>query len=230
MYIQTISNSYQPKTDVFNTFKNEPKIRNGYRTRTYRNHNYEKAENKVKLSAAIGGILGALIPAMIFAKKQNTNIFKLEYGIKEMLTVSSGGILGGTVAGIIENKKQHTKHKVKEGVFQFLNATVPLATIPLINNFVENSPKLNNIPCKIAGTAAGLLGGMVIAADLSNRIIDPKDKEPDRKLNYKDAMANIDDALGALVLAKLPLVNHLPIETALPAIYAWCGYRAGQNN
>ena len=119
MYIQTTNYSYKPKTDVFSTFKNEPKIRNCVVPRTYRYHNVEKAENKVKFAAAAGAIAGALVPAILFARKQKTNLFKIEYGMKEMLGVSSGAIVGGTAAGIIADKKKNVKHKVKEGIFQF---------------------------------------------------------------------------------------------------------------
>ena len=230
MYIQTINNSYKPKTNAFSAFKNEPRIRNGNSTRTYRYHNTNKSENKVKIASWLGGILGATIPVLTFTKKQNKNIFKLHYGMKEMLLTSSSAIAAGTISGILADKKQNSRPKIKEGIFQMLNATVPLLTIPPIIDFMKNSPKLNNTPCKLLGTVSGLFAGMVVAADLSNRINDPKDIEPDRKLNYKDSLANLDDAIGALVLVKVPFINKLPIEPALPAIYAWCGYRAGQSN
>lgn len=230
MIIQTTNYAYQPKTNVFSAFKNEPQIRNGSSSRTYRYHNIKKSENKVKAASALGGIIGALVPVLIFAKKQNKNILKLDYKLKEMLSVSVGAIFGGTAAGIVADKKKNARPKIKEGIFQLLNASIPLLTIPPITEFMKNSPKLNNIPCKVAGVTAGLFAGMVVAADLANRINDPKDVEPDRKLNYKDALANLDDVMGALVLAKLPLIDKLPIEPLLPAIYAWCGYRAGQNN
>lgn len=231
MFIQTTRNSYQPKTDVFSTFHSEPRIRNYYTTRTYRYHNVEKSNNNVKAASAVGGLMGAFLPLLYFAKKQKIrNPFKMHYGIKEMIGVSSGAIALGTTAGVVSDSKKNARPKIKEGIFQFLNATIPLLTIPPISEFMQNSPKLNNIPCRIMGTAAGLFGGMVVAADIANRIVDPKDVEPDRKLNYKDALANIDDALGALVLTKFPFINKLPVEPVLPFIYAWCGYRAGQNN
>ena len=78
--------------------------------------------------------------------------------------------------------------------------------------------------------AVGLLVGMYGSAALSNIICDPKDIHPDRKLNVKDALANMDDALGILVLAKFPLVNKLKINYVLPFIFAACGYRAGKSN
>ena len=67
-------------------------------------------------------------------------------------------------------------------------------------------------------------------AKASNLITDPKDRYPDRRLNMKDAIANVDDVVGGLILAKFPLIDKLHIEKTLPFIYAWCGYRAGQNS
>ena len=76
----------------------------------------------------------------------------------------------------------------------------------------------------------GLIVGMYGAASLSNVISDPQDKQPDRKLTLLDCVANIDDAVGALVLAKFPCANKLHLESFLPLIYAYCGYRAGKSN
>ena len=76
----------------------------------------------------------------------------------------------------------------------------------------------------------GLLVGMYGSAALSNVITDPKDKFPDRKLTPKDALANIDDGLGALTLAKISIIEKLNITRFLPIVYTACGYRAGQSN
>ena len=78
--------------------------------------------------------------------------------------------------------------------------------------------------------AGGLLVGMYGAASISNLICDPHDKRPDRKLTLLDCIANIDDAIGVLVLAKFPLVDKLHLEKLLPFIYTYCGYRAGKSN
>ena len=89
---------------------------------------------------------------------------------------------------------------------------------------------LNNNTFKISGTLAGLLAGMPIAAALSNKINDPHDKVPDRKLTIKDSIANIDDAIGVLVLTKVPIAEKLHVDKILPVIFSWCGYRAGMSN
>ena len=124
------------------------------------------------------------------------------------------------------NKK---KEKMDEGVFQFMNATVPLLFVHPVTKFLENSKSLkDNKIARIVGIAASLLVGMKGAAVLSNFINDPNDKVPDRKLTMKDAVANIDDALGALAIAKVPFAAK--VEKIIPLIFVWCGYRAGQSN
>ena len=98
-----------------------------------------------------------------------------------------------------------------------------------VTKFLENSKSLkDNKIARIVGIAASLLVGMKGAAVLSNFINDPNDKVPDRKLTMKDAVANIDDALGALAIAKVPFADK--VEKIIPLIFVWCGYRAGQSN
>ena len=89
---------------------------------------------------------------------------------------------------------------------------------------------MNNNLAKITATAATILVGMQGAASVSNIICDPKDEHPDRKLTFLDSLANIDDLVGVLVLAKFPIVEKLHVDKLLPAIYAFCGYRAGKSN
>ena len=120
------------------------------------------------------------------------------------------------------------KRKINEGVFQFLNATVPTALVGGAMKLIEDNTKYQNSRAvKAAAIVISLIAGMPLAAFLANIINDPKDKEPDRKLTLKDSIVNMDDALGALVVAKIPVGG---LDKLLPAIFAWCGYRAGQSN
>ena len=140
-------------------------------------------------------------------------------------------ILGGTISGIAADKKANKKRKINEGVFQFLNATIPTILVGGAMKLIEDNTKYKNSkPVKAAAIITSLIAGMPLAAFLANLINDPKDKEPDRKLTLKDSIINMDDALGALVVAKIPLVDKLHVEKIIPAIFAWCGYRAGQSN
>ena len=43
-------------------------------------------------------------------------------------------------------------------------------------------------------------------------------------------LANVDDAIGVLVLAKFPIADKLHIDKMLPIVYSYCGYRAGKSN
>jgi len=195
---------------------------------------------KTKFVAAASSIAGTILPILLIAKHQKkelkfnswkniNNILNIKYGIKEMTIVSGSAVVAGVLGGCLSDKEHKRRHKIKEGVFQFLNATLPTIVVGGIMKHLEGTKKLNTVPHKIAGVVAGLVIGMPLAAMVANKITDPKDLEEDRKINAKDLVVNIDDALGALVLAKIPIVDKLHAEKLLPAIYAWCGYRAGKH-
>lgn len=198
-----------------------------HRVRTY-NRDISKAD---KTKALIGSTIGTILPILYMMKKQGVkNPLKLKYGMWDMIGVSAGSIVGGVGAGLIAEDKKVQKNRLKEGLFQFMNASIPTWIVGGVVSLCENSKKYNNKRNKILSVVGGLLVGMYGAAALSNVIVDPKDKHPDRKLTFKDALANIDDGIGALALAKIPIVEKLNIGRFLPIIYAACGYRAGQSN
>ena len=224
------------KSNVFNSFMKTINSPSSAGIRSLRYKNSEKVETSAKIAVSAGSIIGAMLPVLLFAKMQNKNfkkfgdILNIEYGLTEMLGVSAGSILGAVGAGFAADKKGNKKKKISEGVFQFLNTGVPSIMGWAMLKICENIKTLNNIPAKIAASVAGLALGMPLAAKLSNKINDPKDLVPDRKVTAKDAFANIDDAFGILILAKFPIAQKLHLNKVLPAIFAWCGYRAGQSN
>ncbi|MBS4759627.1 MAG: hypothetical protein KHX03_02890 [Clostridium sp.] len=233
----TITVDNKPKQNVFSAFHRTENTKKMYQTwidRRY--HRIEKTDNKTASVIAASSILSTLVPMAFFAKKQFgkvnlKNLIKIKYELPEMLCVSAGSITGGVVSGLVADKKADKKRKINEGVFQFMNATVPTLLVGGALKLLEDNSKYKNSkPVKVAAVATGLIAGMPLAAFLSNLINDPKDKEPDRKLTLKDSIINMDDAIGALVLADFPLIKHLHIEKIMPAIFAWCGYRAGQSN
>lgn len=230
--IRCVSN--ENKKDIFCSFPNEKRVRKGFST--YRNHKTESVDTFSSITTAAGAVLGTAIPVLGFLKKRDGKLkgfkqfFSLNYGYKEMMAASLSAITGGVLFGMIGENKVHRKRKLNEGVFQFMNTAVPTTLVCCAIKLCEKIKPLNHSTYKMAATAAGLISGMYLGAELSNKINDPKDKVPDRKVTMKDAIANIDDAFGALVIAKFPGVKHLHVEKALPAIFAWCGYRAGESN
>lgn len=201
-----------------------------YDIRTYRNHRTEQPALKTSLCTAAGSATGTVIPMIFFAKKQHKKLFSISFGLKEMVLTSAGAIFGGLVGGIIGGKKEHKKQKINEGVFQFMNATVPTCLTASVFAIAQKVKTFNKPMLKIPAVLLSLIGGMHLAAKISNKINDPYDKIPDRKLTLKDSVANLDDAIGVFVLAKIPIAEKLQAEKALPVIYSWCGYRAGMSN
>ena len=191
--------------------------------------NFKSKEiSKLNVKSVAGATAGTALPLMIMMKQRKIkNPLKMEYGLQDMLILSGSSIAGGVAAGMIGENKKTKRSMLKEGVFQFLNASIPTWIIGGVLKLPETSHNFNNAPTKIFSVIGGLIVGMFGAAQVSNLIFDPKDKEPDRKLTFKDCIVNADDALGALVLAKFPLIEKLHLDKFLPAIYAYCGIRAG---
>lgn len=192
----------------------------------------QKPPKSTKINALIGTTIGTVLPlAMIMKQRKIKNPLKMEYGLQDMLILSATSVTGGVLGGMLgASDGMQRKNKLKEGVFQFLNASIPTWIIGGVLKLPESSNRFNNPATKIASVFGGLIVGMFGAAHVSNLIFDPKDKKPDRKLTFKDCLVNADDALGALTLARLPFVQNLHLDTVLPAIYAYCGYRAGKAN
>lgn len=189
-----------------------------------------KTETQTKINAAIGATIGTVVPLALLAKKRKvTNLLKMDYKAVDMLILSSSSIIAGTAAGTIGQSQKVKRQKVNEGIFQFFNATIPTIAVSAGLKICEKSKKINNNLGKLAATSIGLIGGMLGAAEISNKIVDPQDRVPDREINLKDCIANADDVVGALTLAKFPLIKSLHIDKVLPAIFAYCGYRAGTN-
>ena len=184
-----------------------------------------------KVKAGTGAVLGTVLPMLFMMKKQKVkNPFKLHYGLQEIIGMSASSIVGGVAVGMIGEDKKTNENKLKEGLFQFMNASIPTWIVGGVLKLCESSKNFNNIPGKIMSIAGGLIIGMYGAASVSNLICDPHDKRPDRKLTLKDCLINIDDALGVLVLAKFPCADKLHFERLLPFIFAYCGYRSGKSN
>ena len=199
--------------------------------KSLRNKAYRDVTTNDKLKSAVGTTLGTVIPMLFMMKKQGVkNPFKLEYGIKEMVILSATSIIGAVGLGLVKEDKETRINRINEGVFQFSNATIPTVMVWGGLKLCENVKKMNNVPAKIGITLVALVTGMKIAAVATNKICDPQDLKPDRKHDLKDTIANADDLFGALVLAKVPFVEKLKLDKFLPAIYAYCGYRAGKTN
>lgn len=196
-----------------------------------RSRSVREESSSDKMKAAIGSAVGTIVPMLVMMKRQGVkNPLKLKYDLKEMIILSATAIMGGVGFGMIGNDAQSNLNKSKEGVFQFMNAAIPTWLAASTLRWCETTKGANNNFTKILATAATILIGMQGSAAVSNLICDPKDNHPDRKLTFLDSLANIDDLVGVLVLAKFPIVEKLHLDKALPGIYAFCGYRAGKSN
>lgn len=230
---KTICQKHNQKTDEFIATKN-------------------KKKQKINIPVLVGSILGTSIPIAFMLKKQGlsihqystkTNIIdkakdlyktfnKIDFEEKELISMSLGGLLGGSLVGAITDKEkdpQNRKNRIKEFIFQALNVSIPtILTGTLVKQISKRVSKYQT-PLKIAAPIVGVGAGMPIAAAISNKInktfVDKNDQG--KKIHPKNYLVHADDAVSALVLAKVPFVDKLPIKAILPIIFANCGYEAG---
>ena len=145
----------------------------GYYSFSLRRH--RATERKVttndKIKAGIGALAGTIIPMLYLMKKQKIkNPLKLKYKLNDMVLLSGTSVIGGVCTGMIGENKKTKQNKVKEGIFQFLNAAVPTWIVGGVLKLCEGSKNFNNIPGKMLSIAGGLLVGMYGAASISNLI------------------------------------------------------------
>lgn len=227
----TTYNNQQQYSSPTKSKKKEQFVKKYNQIKYYRNHSDYKPEKHTQIGSAIGAAVGVITPlAGLMTIQKQRNPLNVKYGLGEMIALSLGGIVGGITGGSLKSSQKERTKKSKEGVFQFLNMAMPASCVAGAMKICEKVKTLNNVPAKIAGTILGMTTGVFSGVKLSNKIIDPKDKEPDRKLTLKDSVANIDDAVGILVLADVKAAKKIKIERALPLIYTYCGTRAGNCN
>ena len=203
------------------------------RKRTLMECRYKRDEfvsSRDKGKALAGSALGTLLPMLFFSKIQKKNLWNLKYKFNEIIPMSIGANVGNIAISSIGKSKKKKKKKYNEGVFQVINSIMPMAMVDGGIKLCEKSKKFNNTKAKIATSIAGVVAGTQLGIRLANKITDPKNIIPDRKYTAKDAIANLDDAVGILVLGKVPFADKIHIEKVLPAIYTYSGYRSGTSN
>lgn len=235
MKTMLINNRNTQKNSIFSPFKPYPYynvVTQDHINLSHRNRTYSRdVSNSDKIKAFIGSTIGTAVPILLIMKKQGIkNPLKLKYGIADMIAIASGAIIGGVGLGLVGESKEIQKNRIKEGIFQFLNAAIPTWVVSGAMTLCENSKKSNTKLIKMLSVIGALMVGMHGSVALANLITDPQDKHPDRNLTPKDALANIDDGIGVLALAKIPLIEKFNISAFLPLVYTSCGYRAGKSN
>lgn len=231
MAIEPIAtNVYQ--THRINEFKpNRKNISYGYMNLQKSNDSENGLSKKDRILAGLGSAIGVGATVLAYMKHQKvSNMFKLEYNAYKMIGMAAAGNIGGILLSSIGESKKDQKKKWKEGAFQMSLTTLPLLLVDGSIKLVEKakSKKINNNFVKILVSIAGVTIGSNTAIAISNKLRNDKEaKKPKRELKLIDMVANIDDIVAIMVLAKIPFAKKIKIERLLPFIYAFCGYRSG---
>ncbi len=192
--------------------------------------NFSK-ENLLAFIGSLGGVLTVLGGMMKHQKVKNP--FNLEYKVQHMLTMAGCADMGGILLSSAGKNSSEQKKKWEEGAFQFALTSTPLIFVDtILKQCSKASSKLiNNNLTKIIASVAGVYTGSHLALWISNKLRNKKEaQKPNRELKPVDMIANLDDAVAIMVLAKIPFADKIQIKHLLPFIYSFCGYRSGTGN
>lgn len=231
MAIESITTNVSQRHNMKSFMANRKNISYGYINLEKSKDSEYGLSKKDKILAGVGSSLGVAVPVLAFMKHQKVNnMFKLEYNAYKMIGMAAAANIGGILLSSIGESKKDQKKKWKEGAFQMSLTTLPLLLVDGSIKLVEKckSAKINNNFVKIIASAFGVAIGSNTAIAISNKLRNDKEaKKPKRELKLIDMIANIDDVVAIMVLAKIPFAKKIKIERALPFIYAFCGYRSG---
>lgn len=209
---------------------------------------FEAPHKRQSPLAAIGAIVGVIIPTLLFAKKQKPDLkftelknlgknlkeaIDIKYELPQILGVGLGGVWGGLLGGLADRKEQHKIEKLEEASYQTMNVSFPSLLVGGGMKLTEKYKALNKPIFKILVPIVGILTGVNLAVMASNKLDDKLfDKylpDEERKFKKKDLIVHVDDLFGTLMLAKIPGADKLHVNKILPAIFAWSGYHVGES-
>lgn len=234
MAVSSINANITPIHTMTSFLANRKEISYGYinvKNSSSTEYKKQKPTAKDKILAALGGMLGAGTTLAVLMKRQKIkNPLHVQYKVGSMLTMAACANTGGILLSSIGAPAANQKKKWKEGAFQFILTSAPMLLVDGAIKLCSKSPKkiINNNFTKILASIAGVAIGSNTAIAVSNKLREGKEtKKPKRELKPIDMIANLDDAVAIMVLAKIPFAKKIHIERALPVIYSFCGFRSG---
>lgn len=193
-----------------------------------------KNYKREKILAGIGSVGGVVfVLGVMMSMQKIKNPMKLNYRVQEMLAMAGCADIGGILLSSVGVSSNDKRKKWTEGAFQFSLTSTPLIFVDTILKQCGKSSKkyINNNLTKIAASVAGVYAGSNLALFIANKIRKQNPtKQPERKLKLIDMIANFDDAVAIMVLAKIPFADKIQIKRLLPFIYSFCGFRSGTGN
>lgn len=196
--------------------------------------NESKKYNREKVLAGIGSVSGVgLVLGIMMTMQKIKNPMKLNYKVQHMIAMAGCADIGGIMLSSVGASSNDKRKKWTEGAFQFALTSTPLIFVDTILKQCEKSSKkyINNNLTKIGASVAGVYAGSNLALFIANKIRKQNStKQPERKLKLIDMIANFDDAVAIMVLAKIPFADKIQIKRLLPFIYSFCGFRSGTGN
>ena len=216
---------------------------------------------KQKIGALTGAVLGTCAALMVLAKFDKTKAYSINplkmfkgkikdsylangvYRTNQIISMGIGSILGGIIGGSLTDDKKNLKPKLREGIVQIINVSMPIAFVEgltVAGNYLASKimPKwyssknilkqgVTRLPAAI-GAMAGLVGGIKVGNIISNKINEKLfHKKDDRPVKLKDFSAHLDDVAVAATFISPENIVTKAVSRAIPVAIFVPGYESG---
>ncbi len=207
-------------TKNYTSFKSYNQYLNTNKTNSKKT-DFEK--NIVPLIGSSVGVLAGYLATKNINLKQNHRIID---ELIHLLAMAGGANVGSVAVSSIGKKPDVIKKKIREGLFQTTNATIPMLMVSAANAVCNKTIGKSKPLVRVIASLAAMAGGAMTATKITNKI--KPETEAKRKYTIKDSVANIDDLVATFSIGFEEQADKLKLDTRLmPFIYAYCGMRAG---
>lgn len=187
-------------------------------------HSLEKSPYSKKEKAVIAGTtaLGVATSLACLAKKANyslnpTKMFKnikqsylakVDFELKEIVSIGVGTCLGGLAGGyLVDKDKQNRKAKRREAILQLGNISIPIATVHYFHEVGQHFGKVGEAVSSIAGIFTGVYLANYLMNKLGNVLFHNRDG---RGVKPADFSAHLDDAVvSASYISKSDIIKFI---------------------
>ena len=187
------------------------------------NKNDNIKKNLLPLIGSSAGVLAGYLATKNINLKQNHRIID---ELIHLLAMAGGANVGAVAVGSIGKKPDVVKKKIREGLFQVMNTTIPMLMVSAANAVCNKTIGKTKPLIRVIASLSAMAGGAMVATKITNKI--KPETEAKRKYTIKDSVANIDDLVATFSIGFEEQADKLKLDTRLmPFIYAYCGMRAG---
>ena len=185
---------------------------------------YPKQEPKtLNRNVIIGTALGITTSALLLTKGKLKNLPKIDYGIKEVMTLSVASTMGGYLAANLTTKDNFKGRTLEIKNELIYNDFIPLMILKVADVLIKTKNKL----AKSIALAGTLLGATIFSHKIGEKQLEKKGLNPNYPVKACHILADFDDFLLPIAIATKSKWLQQFLKIISPVTYTPLGINVG---